>query len=59
MTVDTKEFRDEVGLPAQPSRNELDALQECIDSLSELDEAARRRVLRYLNDRFDARADIA
>ncbi|NWF28011.1 hypothetical protein HW130_17350 [Streptomyces sp. PKU-EA00015] len=49
-----KEFRAQVGLPAQQSRDELDSLQECIDSLSDLDDAARRRVLRYLSDRFGA-----
>jgi hypothetical protein len=49
-----KEFRAQAGLPAQQSRDELDSLQECIDSLSGLEDVARRRVLRYLNDRFDA-----
>lgn len=49
-----KDFRAEAGLPAQQSRDELDALQECIDSLRGLDDAARRRILRYLNDRFDS-----
>lgn len=48
-----KEFRAQAGLPAQQSRDELDSLQECIDSLSGLEGVARRRVLRYLNDRFD------
>ncbi|MET8824127.1 hypothetical protein [Streptomyces rochei] len=47
-----KEFRAQTGLPTQQSRDELDAMQECVDSLSGLEDAARRRVLRYLNDRF-------
>lgn len=49
-----KEFRAKASLPTQQSRDELDSLQECIDSLSSLDETARRRVLRYLSDRFGA-----
>ncbi|MGW9241296.1 hypothetical protein ACWGRL_21645 [[Kitasatospora] papulosa] len=49
-----RDFRAEAGLPAQQSRDELDALQECIDSLRGLDDATRRRILRYLSDRFDS-----
>jgi transposase len=50
-----KEFRTKAGLPAQQSRDELDALQECIDTLGGLEEAARRRILLYLGDRFGIR----
>ncbi len=47
-----KEFRDKANLPAQPSRDELDALQECIDALDSLEDTTRQRVLVYLSDRF-------
>ncbi|MFD7867587.1 hypothetical protein [Streptomyces sp. NPDC059783] len=50
-----KEFRTKAELPAQQSRDELDALQECIDSLSGLEDSARRRILAYLADRFGTR----
>ncbi|WP_427251113.1 hypothetical protein [Bacillus cereus] len=50
-----KEFRAKVDLPAQQSRDELDTLQECIDALESLEDAARRRILLYLSDRFGAR----
>jgi transposase len=47
-----KEFRAKADLPAQQSRDELDALQECIDALDGLEDAGRRRILLYLGDRF-------
>lgn len=47
-----KEFRAKADLPAQASRDELDALQECLDALESLEDAGRRRVLLYLGDRF-------
>ncbi|MEU5980392.1 hypothetical protein [Streptomyces sp. NPDC047315] len=50
-----KEFRSKADLPTQPSQDELDALQECIDALEGLDEAGCRRVLLYLSDRFGTR----
>ena len=37
-----QEFRTKAGLPAQHSRDELDALQECIDALESLEDAGRR-----------------
>ncbi|MEV6421594.1 hypothetical protein [Streptomyces sp. NPDC051662] len=44
-----------VEAPRPQPRDEVEVLEECVGLLKTLDDAGRRRVLAYINDRFGSR----